>query len=69
MNVTDVLLYYCAILFIVFGFAVHLKIEEIGRMLRTGDLGIPTNPTERYANSYSLAVFCITHARESHFFC
>ena len=28
--------------------AVHLKIEEIGRMLRTGDLGIPTNPTERY---------------------
>ena len=67
MNVTNVLL-YCAILFIVFGFAVHLKIEEIGRMLRTGDLGIPTNPTERYANSYSLALcFHVTHALESHF--
>ena len=28
--------------------AVHLKIEEIGRMLRTGDLGIPPNPGDRY---------------------
>ena len=28
--------------------AVHLKIEEIGRMLRTGDLGIPPNPADRY---------------------
>jgi len=27
--------------------AVHLKIEEIGRMLRTGDLGIPPNPADR----------------------
>jgi len=27
---------------------VHLKIEEIGRMLRTGDLGIPPNPADRY---------------------
>ena len=26
----------------------HLKIEEIGRMLRTGDLGIPANPADRY---------------------
>ena len=44
----------CTIItFIVFGCAVHLKIEEIGRMLRTGDLGIPTNPTERYANLFT----------------
>ena len=29
-------------------FSVHLKIEEHSRMLRTGDLGIPANPTDRY---------------------
>ena len=29
-------------------FTVHLKIEEIGRMLRTGDLGVPANPSDRY---------------------
>ena len=28
--------------------AVHLKIEEASRMLRTGDLGIPLNPTDRF---------------------
>ena len=30
----------------------HLKIEEIGRMLRTGDLGIPANPADRYVYFY-----------------
>ena len=45
---------YCVT--VMFGCAVHLKIEEIGRMLRTGDLGIPTNPSERYANSYRVGV-------------
>jgi splicing factor 1 len=29
-------------------FSVHLKIEENSRMLRTGDLGIPFNPSDRY---------------------
>ena len=27
---------------------VHLQIEEISRRLRTGDLGIPANPEERF---------------------
>ena len=29
--------------------AVHLQIEEITRKLRTGDLGIPANPEQRFA--------------------
>ena len=28
---------------------VHLQIEEISRRLRTGDLGIPPNPEDRFA--------------------
>lgn len=31
--------------------SVHLKIEETSRMLRTGDLGIPPNPADRYEPS------------------
>ena len=27
----------------------HLRIEEISKMLRTGDLGIPVNPADRWA--------------------
>ena len=29
-------------------FTVQFKIEEITRKLRTGDLGIPPNPEERF---------------------
>ena len=32
-----------------FCFPAHLRIEEISRRLRTGDLGIPDNPEDRYA--------------------
>ena len=32
----------------------QLKIEEISRMLRTGELGIPDNPDERYMNYFTL---------------
>ena len=29
-------------------FIAHLRIEEISRRLRTGDLGIPDNPEDRF---------------------
>lgn len=32
--------------------SVHLKIEENSRMLRTGDLGIPDNPGDRYVHVF-----------------
>lgn len=37
--------------FLFFCHTVHLKIEENSRMLRTGDLGIPVNPADRYCCS------------------
>lgn len=33
-------------------FLVHLKIEENSRMLRTGDLGIPINPSDRWVGRW-----------------
>ena len=35
---------------------VHLKIEDLSRRLRTGDLGIPTNPAERSVCQDSVCV-------------
>lgn len=32
---------------------VHLQIEEVSRRLRTGDLGIPPNPEERFGHMHN----------------
>ena len=32
---------------------VHLQIEEVSRRLRTGDLGIPPNPEERFGHVHN----------------
>jgi len=37
-----------------FSIPVQLQIEEISRKLRTGDLGIPINPEERFAIPFNL---------------
>lgn len=40
--------------FLTHSFSVQLKIEEVSRRLRTGDLGIPPNPEDRFDSLASL---------------
>lgn len=38
---------------------VQVQIEEKTQRLRTGDLGIPLNPEERFANGFSCPLSCV----------
>lgn len=48
--ITTVLLFYWLLCNLTTCFTVHLQIEEISRRLRTGDLGIPPNQEDRFAD-------------------
>lgn len=44
------MLFLCFYCILTTCFTVHLQIEEISRRLRTGDLGIPPNQEDRFAD-------------------